>query len=198
MGFTLPSNSNLNRIAHQKENSDSTINQHNFLKEFSVPVFQRINQKSSEMIFDTTNLENINSNNIPFDEATNLVNASLFYEHLERQIAQSRRDNSQFRIIRIILPDLMSELSLLDFASALNQSTRNEDVVSRIGRLEFVVLLRISQSTPDKSKDIIGRISDIYEGHFLFSTALINGGIDSITALEQLDQALFKRSTNPN
>ena len=104
------------------------------------------------MIFDTTNLENIYSNNIPFDEATNLVNASLFYEHLERQIAQSRRDNSQFRIIRIILPDLMSELSLLDFASALNQSTRNEDVVSRIGRLEFVVLLRISQSTPDKRK----------------------------------------------
>ncbi|MEY4444417.1 MAG: Diguanylate cyclase, domain [Actinomycetota bacterium] len=198
MGFTLPTNSNLKRIAHDKQNSASNLNQHDFLKEFSIPVFQKLNQKSSKFAIDTTNPDNMNSNKIQFDDATNLVNASLFYEHLERQIAQSRRDNSQFRIIRIILPDAISELSLLDFAYTLNQSTRNEDVVSRIGRLEFVVLLRINQNSPDKSKDIISRISDIYEGKFLFSTALINGGVDSITALELLDQALFKRSTNPN
>lgn len=139
-----------------------------------------------------------NSESPEFDDPTNLVAANLFYEHLERQIAQVRRDNSKFRIIRILVPDDLDEDDLIDFAFALNESTRDEDVISRLGKCEFVMLLRINPNTTDRSRDIIKRISAVHNGHFLFSTTLIDGEVDSIGALELLDKALFKRSTNPD
>ena len=157
MGFTLPSQSNLIRVARNNISEKKQSKHSGHLSPFEIP-----NSESKEMIRREKHRE--------FDEATNLVNATLFYEHLERQIAQVRRDNSKFRIIRILIPDASTEEDLIDFAFALNESTRNEDIVSRIGNFEFVVLLRLNPNSEDKSKDIIKRVSDIYSGIFLFST----------------------------
>lgn len=131
-----------------------------------------------------------------FDDPTNLVSANLFYEHLERQIAQVRRDGSKFRIIKILVPDELNDEDLIDFAFALNESTRNEDVVARIGQREFLILLRLNPASTDRSRDIIKRVSNVHDAHFLFATTLIDGSVDSIGALELLDKATFKRSTH--
>lgn len=212
MGFTLSSNSNLNRIAKNamsmRNNPESKIEGYDHFSALKSEGSQRDPSSESNRDIKVGNgIENASTveavktksnERIAFDDITNLVNAALFYEHLERQLALSRRDNVEFRLIRILVSDDLSDNALIEFAFALNESTRNEDVISRIGDHEFVILLRINPNSPDNSKNIIKRVSDNFEGKFLFSTTLVNGEADSINALELLDKALFKRSTNPD
>ncbi len=212
MGFTLSSNSNLNRIARTAKNEAGGSTKVSQIKEIDYLTALNSNSIASNELKNTgkaesgkfqkaktnENIQSTSSLRREFDESTDLVNAALFYEHLERQLAQTRRDDNQFRLMRILVSDDISDESLIEFAFALNDSTRDEDIVSRIGNHEFVILLRINPLSSDNSRNIIRRISKIFEGKFLFSTILIDGTFDSIRALELLDRALFKRSTNPD
>lgn len=212
MGFTLSSNSNLNRIARTAKNEAGRSTKVSQIKEIDYLTALNSNSIASNELKNTgkaesgkfqkaktnENIQSTSSLRREFDESTDLVNAALFYEHLERQLAQTRRDDNQFRLMRILVSDDISDESLIEFAFALNDSTRDEDIVSRIGNLEFVILLRINPLSSDNSRNIIRRISKIFEGKFLFSTILIDGTFDSIRALELLDRSLFKRSTNPD
>ncbi|MEN9698584.1 MAG: hypothetical protein RL448_539 [Actinomycetota bacterium] len=212
MGFTLSSNSNLNRIARTAKNEAGRSTKVSQIKEIDYLTVLNSNSIANNELKNTgkaesgkfqkakTNeyIQSTSSLRREFDESTDLVNAALFYEHLERQLAQTRRDDNQFRLMRILVSDDISDESLIEFAFALNDSTRDEDIVSRIGNHEFVILLRINPLSSDNSRNIIRRISKIFEGKFLFSTILIDGTFDSIRALELLDRALFKRSTNPD
>jgi GGDEF domain-containing protein len=212
MGFTLSSNSNLNRIARTAKNEAGRSTKVSMIKEIDYLSALNSNSIANNELKNTgkaesgkfqkakTNeyIQSTSSLRREFDESTDLVNAALFYEHLERQLAQTRRDDNQFRLMRILVSDDISDESLIEFAFALNDSTRDEDIVSRIGNHEFVILLRINPLSSDNSRNIIRRISKIFEGKFLFSTILIDGTFDSIRALELLDRALFKRSTNPD
>lgn len=212
MGFTLSSNSNLNRIARTAKNEAGRSTKVSQIKEIDYLTALNSNSIASNELKNTgkaesgkfqkaktnENIQSTSSLRREFDESTDLVNAALFYEHLERQLAQTRRDDNQFRLMRILVSDDISDESLIEFAFALNDSTRDEDIVSRIGNHEFVILLRINPLSSDNSRNIIRRISKIFEGKFLFSTILIDGTFDSIRALELLDRALFKRSTNPD
>lgn len=212
MGFTLSSNSNLNRIARTAKNEAGRSTKVSQIKEIDYLTALNSNSIASNELKNTgkaesgkfqkaktnENIKSTSSLRREFDESTDLVNAALFYEHLERQLAQTRRDDNQFRLMRILVSDDISDESLIEFAFALNDSTRDEDIVSRIGNHEFVILLRINPLSSDNSRNIIRRISKIFEGKFLFSTILIDGTFDSIRALELLDRALFKRSTNPD
>lgn len=212
MGFTLSSNSNLNRIARTAKNEAGRSTKVSQIKEIDYLSALNSNSIAKNELKNTgkaesgkfqkaktnENIQSTSSLRREFDESTDLVNAALFYEHLERQLAQTRRDDNQFRLMRILVSDDISDESLIEFAFALNDSTRDEDIVSRIGNHEFVILLRINPLSSDNSRNIIRRISKIFEGKFLFSTILIDGTFDSIRALELLDRALFKRSTNPD
>lgn len=212
MGFTLSSNSNLNRIARTAKNEAGRSTKVSQIKEIDYLTALNSNSIASNELKNTgkaesgkfqkaktnENIQSTSSLRREFDESTDLVNAALFYEHLERQLAQTRRDDNQFRLMRILVSDDISDESLIEFAFALNDSTRDEDIVSRIGNHEFVILLRINPLSSDNSRNIIRRISKIFEGKFLFSTILIDGTFDSIRALELLDRSLFKRSTNPD
>jgi GGDEF domain-containing protein len=90
------------------------------------------------------------------DSLTHLASPGLFYEELRREISRARRSGEQVSLARFVLRAKASEvdaphssefdIEVLSFSHTLSQLTRAEDICSRIGSLEFLVLLRGSDS----------------------------------------------------
>lgn len=86
------------------------------------------------------------------DSLTHLASPGLFYEELRREISRARRSGEQISLARFVLRAHVSEvdaphssefgIEVLSFSQTLNRLTRAEDICSRIGDLEFLVLLR--------------------------------------------------------
>ena len=86
------------------------------------------------------------------DSLTHLASPGLFYEELRREVSRARRSGEQVSLARFVLrvnPLAVVELSpsefdieVLSFSHTLTRLTRAEDICSRMGNLEFVVLLR--------------------------------------------------------
>ncbi len=86
------------------------------------------------------------------DSLTRLALPGLFYEELRREISRARRSGEQVSLVRFVLRANASEVDaprssefdveVLSFCHTLTRLTRAEDICSRMGNLEFLVLLR--------------------------------------------------------
>ncbi|MDP1721459.1 MAG: GGDEF domain-containing protein [Candidatus Nanopelagicaceae bacterium] len=86
------------------------------------------------------------------DSLTHLASPGLFYEELRREIARARRSGDQISLARFVLrvnlpenvglPPSEFDIEVLSFGHTLSRLTRAEDICSRMGNLEFLVLLR--------------------------------------------------------
>lgn len=86
------------------------------------------------------------------DSLTHLASPGLFYEELRREIARARRSGDLVSLARFVLranlPECVGlrpsefDIEVLSFSQTLTRLTRAEDICSRIGDLEFLVLLR--------------------------------------------------------
>lgn len=86
------------------------------------------------------------------DSLTHLASPGLFYEELRREISRARRSGDQISLARFVLranlPEFVGvrprefDIEILSFSQTLSRLTRAEDMCSRIGDLEFLVLLR--------------------------------------------------------
>ena len=105
------------------------------------------------------------------DSLTHLASPGLFYEELRREIARARRSRDMISLARFVLrsnvmesvgPRLSEfEIEVLSFSHTLTRLTRAEDICSRIGNLEFIVLLHGNDSV---ASQLIERVALAWMG----------------------------------
>lgn len=86
-----------------------------------------------------------------FDDLTNLPNRTLFFDRLERVLADARRHGNEFALLFIDLDGFKEvndahghyagDLLLQEVARRMNQCVRESDTVARMGGDEFAVIL---------------------------------------------------------
>jgi len=100
-----------------------------------------------------------------YDQLTKLPNRTLFYEHLERALSQSKRTKSMvallfidldgFKAVNDTLGHDMGDHLLVEVGKRLHDSIRESDIAARMGGDEFTVIL-----TNLSSLDVVPRIAD--------------------------------------
>jgi GGDEF domain-containing protein len=126
-----------------------------------------------------------------------------FYENLRRELATAERNRSRFTLIRFQLfpkdeqasnsaEESQYELAILSFSEILKTSVRAEDLCARLGRFEFTVILKASDSV---AKSLTLRVINSWSSHQeLSKTALCKAAIvtakigeSSLEILNRLD-----------
>ena len=103
------------------------------------------------------------------DSLTQLAAPTLLYEELRRELSRAKRQSQPICLIRFLLvPGALDprhgesttyvecEAEVINFAQALTNLSRGEDVCARMGELEFVCVLH---GLEEASKSFVSRIS---------------------------------------
>lgn len=110
-----------------------------------------------------------------FDDLTDLPNRKMLERHLQKSIARSKRHEHNLNVMFIDLDDFkkvndryghdMGDKLLKEVVSRLNGCLRDEDVISRIGGDEFLVIIeQTSKSEVENiAKRILSIVSEPYE-----------------------------------
>jgi GGDEF domain-containing protein len=108
------------------------------------------------------------------DALTFLPAPAYFYEYLYQEIAVIERSREPLTLIKLVITPKSStleldsyEISIINFAKALNRSIRQSDLAARIGRYEFLLAVNVAQNTP---VEITNRIFEMWgDEEFTFS-----------------------------
>lgn len=105
------------------------------------------------------------------DSLTHLASPGLFYEELRREVSRARRSGELISLARFVLRPKVGEyvgslsrecqIEVLSFSRTLRRLTRAEDMCSRIGNVEFLVLLRGNDSV---ASHLIERVALAWRG----------------------------------
>ena len=130
------------------------------------------------------------------DALTFLPAPAYFYEYLYREIAIIERSGEPLTLMRLVItpkfesaPIANYEISIINFAKALNRSIRQSDLAARIGRYEFFLAVNAYQQVPEK---ISGRVFSLWrdeEFTFSYSSAQYIEGDRALSLLERLDSS---------
>lgn len=124
------------------------------------------------------------------DSLTNLLAPPLYYEEIARELARLQRSEMELCIIRIEIPGTSNQRAILDFADALTNSARAEDLIARVGEFEFGLLIRGNKNVVEK---FIARIDLEIELKYACTNAL--SGEVTLELLNRLDQIELTRAT---
>jgi GGDEF domain-containing protein len=108
------------------------------------------------------------------DALTFLPAPAYFYEYLYREIAIIERSQDPLTLIRLTMtpktltaPISHYEISIINFAKALNRSIRQSDLAARIGSFEFLIATNTSERA---QKEIRGCTLSLWQDEkFTFS-----------------------------
>ena len=102
-----------------------------------------------------------------YDSLTGTANRNLFYEHLRRSMARTRRTKEQLALLYVDLDGFKEindtyghecgDMVLLVVATRIKEAIRETDLIARIGGDEFVVILE-SLATPEKATKVAKKI----------------------------------------
>jgi GGDEF domain-containing protein len=130
------------------------------------------------------------------DALTFLPAPAYFYEYLYREISAIERSRERLTLIRLIIspkndvPTKTSyEVSVINFAKALNRSIRQSDLAARIGRYEFLLAIN---SFPESPTEITGRIYSIWRDDdftFSYSSAQYIHGDGALALMRRVDSS---------
>jgi len=148
-----------------------------------------------------------------YDMLTGLPNRHLFIDRLERALAHARRsqtkvgllflDLDRFKLINDTLGHSIGDILLKQVAKRLENCTREEDTVARMGGDEFTLILhdvmRISDSTTVASK-LLNALTDAFEiegrqyyiGGSIGIAHYPDDGEDTETLLRNADGAMYQ------
>lgn len=73
------------------------------------------------------------------DDLTHCTAPPLFYAHVERMIAGTRRNTAPFSLISFSLSDHASSEDVISLAHLILVFMRKEDLCGRLGRFQFIV-----------------------------------------------------------
>jgi GGDEF domain-containing protein len=127
------------------------------------------------------------------DSLTHLAAPPYFYENLRREIASSTRNGQPLSVIKFIIQSDGSsyEDSVLDFANLLSKSFREEDLIARMGKYEFALLI---QGTEEIASRLIMRLLSDCKGlseqdsNIGFALVSWNRDENSLGLLSRLDE----------
>ena len=81
------------------------------------------------------------------------------------------------------------EISIINFAKALNRSIRQSDLAARIGRYEFLLAVNAYEQVP---QEISGRVFSLWKDEeftFSYSSAQYIEGDRALSLIERLDSS---------
>jgi GGDEF domain-containing protein len=134
------------------------------------------------------------------DALTFLPAPAYFYEYLYREIAIIERTPQDMTLMKFLVEPVIPsspienyEVSIINFAKAINRSIRKSDFAARIGRYEFVLAL----STGEKdAHEIANRITEIWRDEdfrFSYSSTPYLTGDGALSLLGRLDRSEVHR-----
>ena len=128
------------------------------------------------------------------DALTFLPAPAYFYEYLYREIAIIERSREPLTLIRLMITPINEihgssnyEISIINFAKALNRSIRQSDLAARVGRYEFLLAVNSYQKAP---AEISARIYSMWrdeEFTISYSSTRYIEGERAKSLLERLD-----------
>jgi diguanylate cyclase (GGDEF)-like protein len=142
-----------------------------------------------------------------FDVVTGLPNRSVFYDHVQRAVAQAARKRltaavlffslDRFKLINDALGERAGDLLLKEVAERLKDCLRKSDILARPGRDEFMILLPDLVKVDDATV-VVERIFDSLNAPFQFKERelFINGSIGiSLYPQDGKDPALLIKNS---
>ncbi|WEG17145.1 sensor domain-containing diguanylate cyclase [Alkalihalophilus pseudofirmus] len=146
-----------------------------------------------------------------YDELTDLPNRKSLYRHIEKALARSKRHQHTFSLMFIDLDDFKivndtmghdaGDMLLKEVVSRLNESIREEDLISRIGGDEFIVLFEetCKEEIESIAERILERVAMPYEINEKEANISLSIGVsmypddgeDKDTLIEHADQAMY-------
>jgi GGDEF domain-containing protein len=124
------------------------------------------------------------------DLLTNLLAPPLYYQEMARELARFQRSAIELCAIRLELPVTTTIDEIVAFADELTNSARTEDLIARIGKFEFALLVRGDLSVVDK---FITRIDFAIE--ISYACVAPKAGEVTLELLNRLDQIELTRAT---
>ncbi len=105
-----------------------------------------------------------------YDQLTELPNRRLLLDRLQHRLVRNLRckhhsalmfiDMDRFKALNDLHGHAMGDLLLIQVASRLQKSVRQQDTVARLGGDEFVVLIEDLDENPDQARDTAKRIGE--------------------------------------
>jgi diguanylate cyclase (GGDEF)-like protein len=133
------------------------------------------------------------------DSLTFLPAPAYFYEYLYREISTIERSQKPLTLIKIIIRPIREyaadesheicnyEISIMNFAKALNRSIRRSDFGARIGRYEFVIALDTTDVEPRAITERLLQLWHDEDYSFSYSSASYRDGDGAVSLLNRLD-----------
>lgn len=151
-----------------------------------------------------------------FDDLTDLPNRKLLDRHIEKALARSKRHNHNFILMFIDLDDFKlvndtmgheaGDLLLKEVVKRLNENIREEDLISRIGGDEFIIVFE--DTSMEEIEAIAQRIIDFVSLPYMINekeakvsvsigvSMYPNDGEDKETLIEHADKAMYFAKNN--
>lgn len=129
------------------------------------------------------------------DSLTHHYAAPVFYDALKREISFAKREGNTVGIVKFIIADNATTDQLLFFANELELAVRQHDLISRIARNEFAVLLRFDSNITDACESLIIRIKNVENRGFRFAYVTTDGTKELAQVLAELDNPQILKSS---
>lgn len=112
-----------------------------------------------------------------FDDLTGLPNRTLFYDHLNKLLAQAKRDNrilavlfldlDRFKVVNDTLGHNVGDFLLKTVAKRIKKDIRDADIIARLGGDEFAIILA-NINKHQNAANVAQRVINCFEKPFHF------------------------------
>jgi len=121
------------------------------------------------------------------DSLTHHYVAPVFYDALKREISFAKREGNLVGVVKFVLSERTSEDQLLYFANEIELAVRQHDLIARIARYEFAVLLRFDTEISSACECLVNRIKNLERRNFHYGWVITDGTKGLAQVLEELD-----------
>ena len=127
------------------------------------------------------------------DLLTHYYSLPIFYETLKREISFAKREGHAIALLKFQLPNDTNLDQLLFFANELEQIVRQHDLIARLARYEFAVLLRFDSNIREACLALINRVENVEKRKFSYSWSISDGTKSLEEMLKEIEnpQLLF-------
>ena len=109
------------------------------------------------------------------DLLTHYYSLPIFYETLEREISFAKREGHAIALLKFQLPPETTLDHMLHFANELEHNVRQHDLIARLARYEFAVLLRFDSNIGEACLALVNRVENVEKRKFSYAWAISDG-----------------------
>ncbi|CAB4890027.1 unannotated protein [freshwater metagenome] len=157
------------------------------------PDFSALSLAMKRNLSSSTYLDPVSHDGV-HDALTFLPAPPYFYEYLYREIAIIERNERPLILMKFLIEPIQQnaiirdyEISIINFAKAINKSIRKSDFAARIGRYEFMLALSTENKSPDEFANRLLTLWRDEEFLFSYSSTPYLAGDGALSILRRLD-----------